>query len=92
MRQKPSGGRSAKATPCLLPQIGCAILLVLVAGWAWLLLGEVRRRSSATAAASCLAAVFRDPVTGREQGIGPVRVQPDGAITCRSGILHRLSR
>lgn len=89
MRQNPLGGRLAKATPRLFPYAGPAILLVLVAGWAWLLLVEVSRGSTA---AACLNSAFRDPVTGREQGIGPVRVQPDGTIICSGGILHRVSR
>ncbi len=89
MRQNPTGARLVEAAPCLLRWTGLAILIVLVTAWAWLLLVEVSRGSTA---AACLNSAFRDPVTGREQGIGPVRVQPDGTIICSGGILHRVSR
>ena len=92
MRQRLLGALRARAASPLLHYIGPAAMLALAVGCGGLLLAEVRGVSPSNEAMACLKAAFRDPVTGREQGIGPVRVQPDGAIICRSGVLHRISR
>lgn len=53
-----------------------AIPVFFVTGLATLL------QKNRDSAASCFARVYRDPVTGRSQAIGPARLSPDGSIRC----------
>jgi hypothetical protein len=51
--------------------------------WAILVLARCLGAGPEDSVTACRHAIYRDPVTGREQGTGSARVAPDGTITCR---------
>lgn len=77
----PKVGRKARLPlrPLLLAGCGC----VVAALWAALVLLRVFASGPEDSATACRHAIYRDPVTGREQGIGPARIAADGKATCR---------
>lgn len=72
--------REALPHPRMLRLIFC-----LAAGlvWAITMLSLIFNTEPRDDAAHCRRSVFRDPVTGRDQGIGGVHIAGNGAVTCR---------
>lgn len=64
------------------PRRGEAICWALGALWAAILLARFLGAGPEDSVTACRSAIYRDPVTGREQGIGSARVGRDGAMTC----------
>ena len=65
--------------------VSCGVVGVLWAAALLLRLFETGPQDSVTA---CRNMIYRDPLTGREQGIGTARIAPDSAITCH-GVTYR---
>lgn len=62
----------------------CLAIGILWATLVFLRFSYVGPEDSVTA---CRHAIYRDPVTGREQGIGSARIAQDGAMTCH-GVIY----
>lgn len=79
-----------RATTFQVVRVGCCCLVALL--WAVVLLARMFGTGPEDSAAACLHAIYRNPVTGREQGIGEARVAADGTMICRGSIHHAGSR
>jgi len=66
-------------------ELVCWALAIL---WAVLLLARFLTAGPEDSVTACRDAIYRDPVTGREQGIGSARIARDGAMTCH-GLTYR---
>ena len=64
------------------PRRGEAICWALAVLWTVILLARFLGAGPEDSVAACRSAIYRDPVTGREQGIGSARVARNGAMTC----------
>lgn len=62
--------------------------LALAAVWLGVTLSHLLASGPTDSAAACRHAIYRDPVTGREQGIGSARVGSAGSMTC-DGVTYR---
>jgi hypothetical protein len=52
--------------------------------WVALLLTGFFDHGPVDDASACRRMIYRDPVTGREQGIGEASITSDGTITCQN--------
>jgi len=69
-------------------------ILVLAIGifWAVMLLLHAFDSGPVDSVSTCRQAIYRDPLTGQERGIGETRIAADGSMTCRGTIYHPASR
>ncbi len=58
--------------------------LVMAAVWVALLLTSLFDHGPVDDASACRRMIYRDPVTGREQGIGEARIALDGTMRCQN--------
>lgn len=58
-------------------------VIAAAAMWVSLVFLRIFGADTADTASACSRMVYRDPVTGREQAIGAVRIAADGTIRCR---------
>ncbi|QEL24365.1 hypothetical protein FQV39_18600 [Bosea sp. F3-2] len=63
-------------------------ILVIGTLWAAMLLLRLFDAGFVDSASACRRMIYRDPVTGREQGIGEARIAPDSVIEC-DGVAYR---
>lgn len=60
--------------------------------WATALLLRLFGAEPIDSVTACRHAFYRDPLIGRERGIGSARLAPDGAMTCAGVTYHAPSR
>jgi hypothetical protein len=83
---RPLPEANARSARPYLRAAACWALGIL---WAVLLVLRFAGAGPEDSVAACRDATYRDPVTGREQGIGSARVAQDGTMTCH-GMTYRI--
>ena len=83
----PSQPSARSATPAFrAARFGACLTIAIL--WAGVILSRVLATGPVDSATACRHAIYREPVTGREQAIGAARIAPDGAISCH-GVTYR---
>ena len=78
-------GISSPSRPVLaLGRIRPAGILAIGVLWAALLLISLFDHGPVDDASACRRMIYRDPVTGREQGIGEASITSDGTMNCQN--------